>query len=89
MSVTLFVEVEVKRAWRKRKFQAVAEAVGMWEARDFCELSKAVWEERKRVFIFPLFPYCRHFHSYSLPLFGIGCRTSFWLSNRARGKVAK
>src|SRR5580693_4476406 len=50
MSVTLFVEVEVKRAWGKREFQVVAEAVGMWEARGFCELPKA---------------YCRHFHSHS------------------------
>jgi hypothetical protein len=32
-----------------------------------CELSKAVWEERERAFAFPLFPYCRHFHSPSLP----------------------
>jgi len=60
MSVTLFVEVEVKRAWRKRKFQVVAEAVGMWEARGFCELPKAVWEERAFAFsslsILPSFP---------------------------------
>jgi hypothetical protein len=61
-----FVEVEVKRVWRKRELQAVAEAVGMWEARVFCELSKAVWEERERAFAFPLFPYGRHFHSCSL-----------------------
>src|ERR1700677_2173366 len=40
----------------------------MWEARGFCELSKAVWEERERAFAFPLFPYCRHFHSHSLLL---------------------
>ena len=33
MSVTLFVQVEVKRAWRKREIQVAAEAVGMWEAR--------------------------------------------------------
>ena len=33
MSVTLFVEVEVKRVGRERKSQVVAEAVGMWEAR--------------------------------------------------------
>ena len=47
-----FVEVEVKRTWRKRKSQVVAEAVGMWEARVVCELSKAVWEERKGLFLF-------------------------------------
>ena len=27
-----FVEVEVKRAWRKSEIQVAAEAVGMWEA---------------------------------------------------------
>ena len=45
-------EVEVKRAWGKMTTQVVAEAVGMWEGRGFCELSKAVWEERERVFVF-------------------------------------
>ena len=64
-----FVDVEVKRTWRKKKSQVVAEAVGMWEARGFCELPKAVWEERERAFAFPLFPCWRHFHS-SSPLFG-------------------
>jgi hypothetical protein len=36
----------------KGKSQVVAEAVGMWEARGFCELPKAVWEERERAFCF-------------------------------------
>jgi hypothetical protein len=40
----------------KRKSQAVAEAVGMWEARGFCELPKAVWEERERSFAFSSLP---------------------------------
>ena len=63
-----FVEIEVKRTCRKKKSQVVAEAVGMWQARGVCELAKAVWEERERAFAFPLFPYWRHFHSYSLLL---------------------
>jgi hypothetical protein len=40
----------------KGKSQVVAEAVGMWEARGFCELPKAVWEERERAFCFSSLP---------------------------------
>lgn len=74
MSVTLFVEVEVKRAWRKGKSQVVAEAVGMWEARGFCELSKAVWEERERAFAFLAFHTAVISIAIHSALSGIGCR---------------
>ena len=68
MLVTLSSKLKLNELGEKRKSQAVAEAVGMWEARGFCELSKAVWEERERAFTFPVFPYCRHFPSRSLLL---------------------
>ena len=54
-----FVEVEVKRAWRKREIQVAAE---LWECGKLavvCELSKAVWEERERAL---------YFSSLSIPL---------------------
>jgi hypothetical protein len=47
-----FVEVEVKRAWGKRKPKSSPEAVGMWEARRFCELSKAVLGREGKSFCF-------------------------------------
>jgi hypothetical protein len=89
MSVTLFVEVEGKRTWRKWKSQVVAEAVGMWEARVLCELPKQCWKRGKEFLLFlssntaviSIAVYC------SLSV--IGCSTSLWLSNRAKGKVAK
>jgi hypothetical protein len=51
-----FVEVEVKRAWRKRKPKSPPK---LWECGKLavvCELSKAMWEERERAFCFSSLP---------------------------------
>ena len=61
----------------------------MWEARVFCELSKAVWEERERAFTFPLFPHCRHFHSHSLLFVLHRLQDEFMTVESRRGKAAK
>src|SRR5271165_6759870 len=61
----------------------------MWEARSFCELPKAVWEERERAFAFPRFPYCRHFHSYSLLLVRHGLQDELLAIESSQGKGGK
>jgi hypothetical protein len=84
-----FVEVEVKRAWRKREIQVVAEAVGMWEARGCLRAFQGgVGREGKGFLLF----LSSHTAGISIAVHssmaGMGCRTSLWLSNRAKGKVA-
>jgi hypothetical protein len=61
-----FVEIKNKHLACKKKSDLAVGAVGMWEDRVICELSKAVRKERESVFSFPLFPHCWHFHSSSL-----------------------
>jgi hypothetical protein len=49
-----FVEVEVKQFLFEIVIFFSAAAVGMWEGRVVCELSKGVWEGRKSAFCFSL-----------------------------------
>jgi hypothetical protein len=84
-----FVEVEVKRVWRKRKSKSSPK---LWECGKLgcvCELPKAVWEERERAFAFPRFPYRRHFHSCSLPVGSDGLQDELVTIELRQGKGGK
>ena len=84
-----FVEIKNNYLACKKKSDFTVGAVGMWEARVVCELSKAVRKERESAFLFLSFlaagiPIALHsFFS------GSGCKINLWLSNRVSGKLAK
>ena len=72
-----FVEVEVKRAWRKKETQVVAEAVGMWEARGcLASFPRQCGKRGKGLLLFLSFHTAVISIALHSPLVGIGWRTS-------------